>query len=146
MASRVDLPTPEPAKMPMRWPAQSGVKKSMTRTPLFIGRFTRSRVMAAGGSASIGTERGPSSRGPRPSTGAPRALITRPFQERCGFSRIGRERNAGLPTPASTRVSKDLIVTPETSILTTSPGDARPSPLMLTTSPSLRWRDRPETR
>ena len=39
----VDLPTPEPAKTPMRWPAQSGVKKSMTRTPLLIGRLTRSR-------------------------------------------------------------------------------------------------------
>ena len=59
MASMVDLPTPEPAKTPMRWPAQSGVKKSMTRTPLLIGFLTRSRVIAAGGSASIGAERGP---------------------------------------------------------------------------------------
>ena len=35
MASSVDLPTPEPAKMPSRWPKQSGVKMSMTRTPVF---------------------------------------------------------------------------------------------------------------
>ena len=37
MASSVDLPTPEPAKMPMRWPAQSGVNRSMTRTPVASG-------------------------------------------------------------------------------------------------------------
>jgi len=39
IASSVDLPTPEPAKTPMRWPALSGVKKSMTRMPERIERL-----------------------------------------------------------------------------------------------------------
>ena len=53
MASSVDLPMPEPAKMPMRWPAQSGVKRSMTRTPVFSGVRTRWRRIAGGGSRSV---------------------------------------------------------------------------------------------
>ena len=48
MASSVDLPTPEPAKMPRRWPKQSGVKMSMTRTPVFKAMPTRCRDSAAG--------------------------------------------------------------------------------------------------
>ena len=53
MPSMVDLPTPDPAKMPIRWPAQSGVKMSMRRTPLFSGFFTRARLRAGGGSPSV---------------------------------------------------------------------------------------------
>ena len=46
MASSVDLPTPEPAKTPMRWPKQSGVKMSMTLTPVMKAVPTRCRAMA----------------------------------------------------------------------------------------------------
>ena len=44
MPSSVDLPTPEPAKMPTRWPWQSGVKMSMSRTPLLSACLTRPRL------------------------------------------------------------------------------------------------------
>ena len=54
MASRVDLPTPEPAKMPMRCPAQSGVKKSMTRTPLLISALD---PVAGHGRGRLGVDR-----------------------------------------------------------------------------------------
>ena len=64
MPSKVDLPTPEPAKMPIRWPWQSGVKMSITRTPLFNGVLTRSRHSAGGGSAWIAMRRGPTASGP----------------------------------------------------------------------------------
>src|ERR1041384_3203536 len=48
IASSVDLPTPEPAKMPTRWPAQIGANRSMTRTPVRSGLWTRARLLAAG--------------------------------------------------------------------------------------------------
>ena len=48
MASSVDLPTPEPAKMPRRWPKQIGVKMSMTLTPVAKAEPTRWRASAGG--------------------------------------------------------------------------------------------------
>ena len=50
MESKVVLPTPEPAKMPIRWPRQSGVNRSTTRTPVRNGARTRVRLIAGGGS------------------------------------------------------------------------------------------------
>ena len=69
MASSVDLPTPEPAKMPMRCPAQSGVKMSMTRTPVRIAFVTRARRIGVGGSPSTGTPDRRRQSGPPPSSG-----------------------------------------------------------------------------
>ena len=51
--SSVDLPMPDPAKMPMRWPAQIGVNRSITRTPVLTGVLTRLRRIGAGGSRSV---------------------------------------------------------------------------------------------
>ena len=44
-----DLPTPEPAKMPMRWPSQIVVKVLSTRTPMSSGPPTRARLCAGRG-------------------------------------------------------------------------------------------------
>ena len=53
---RVDFPTPEPAKIPMRCPSQMGVNRSMALTPVRNGVLTLARVIARGGSASFDTE------------------------------------------------------------------------------------------
>jgi hypothetical protein len=45
IARSVDLPTPEPAKTPKRCPMQSGVKISMTRTPVLKCSPTRLRII-----------------------------------------------------------------------------------------------------
>ncbi len=44
-----DLPTPEPAKMPMRWPSHMVVKVLSARTPMSIGSPTRARSCAGSG-------------------------------------------------------------------------------------------------
>ncbi|MGC3970569.1 MAG: hypothetical protein QM775_25515 [Pirellulales bacterium] len=49
----MDLPTPEPAKMPRRWPRQSGVKISTARTPVRKPFSMRRRVMEGGAFAMI---------------------------------------------------------------------------------------------
>ena len=146
MASSVDLPMPEPAKMPMRWPAQSGVKKSMTLTPVFSGVRARCRRMAGGGSRSLRTGRSPWNSGAPSSMGAPSALTMRPFQEGCGLMVTKPRRRAAVPSPAFMAVSNGLTVTPLSSMRTTSPswGFAPVSSSMH--SPSLTNGDRPETR
>ncbi|MGY4463027.1 hypothetical protein ACVWYI_006987 [Bradyrhizobium sp. LB13.1] len=75
--------------MPTRWPAQIGANKSMTRTPVRSGLWTRARFMAEGASASAETARDPGVRGPSPSSGAPSALMTRPFQLGSGANDSG---------------------------------------------------------
>ena len=52
MDNRVDLPTPEPAKMPILCPAQIGVKQSTALTPVRTGTVTRARRMAFGADVS----------------------------------------------------------------------------------------------
>ena len=86
IASIVDLPTPDPAKTPMRCPAHRGVKKSTTRMPDLIGLRSRVRLSAGGGSPSIGMTRSPSGSGPAPSIGWPSASIARPFHAGQGAS------------------------------------------------------------
>ena len=53
MDSSVDLPTPEPANRPSRWPVRQVVKQLSTRTPRSIGGPSRARVMAGRGGANI---------------------------------------------------------------------------------------------
>lgn len=65
--------------MPIRWAAQSGVNRSIARTPVRSGLSTRDRAIAGGGSASSGIARVPVGRSPFPSIGVPRALTTRSF-------------------------------------------------------------------
>jgi hypothetical protein len=47
--SSTDLPTPEPEKMPMRWPRQQVRNVLMQRTPRSSGAPTRLRAWAGGG-------------------------------------------------------------------------------------------------
>ena len=122
MASKVDLPTPEPAKMPMRCPAQSGVKKSMTRTPLFIGRRTRSRRMR-GGRLRVDRLRALALASADPGRRPAAQRVDHAALPRTVRLQAHRPRAEGAsPTPPSTRRVEDLTVTPLMSILTTSPG------------------------
>ena len=50
MPSSVDLPTPEPAKMPSRWPRPHGITASSARTPS-ASRFVDRRAGRAGSAA-----------------------------------------------------------------------------------------------
>ena len=52
--SSTDLPTPEPAKMPRRWPRQVVVKTFIDRTPRSMRSPTRPRAWAGGGAALSG--------------------------------------------------------------------------------------------
>ena len=146
MPSNVDLPMPEPAKMPMRCPAHSGENRSMTLTPVFTGVRTRWRRIGAGGSRSVETARAPCARGPPPSMGSPSALIVRPFQETCGLSVTKPRRHAVVPSPTLSVASNGLTVTPPASIRTTSPSCDRPSDSRSTHSPSRTNGARPRTR
>ena len=78
MESRVDLPTPEPAKIPTRWPRQMGMKMSIAFTPVFTPSPTMPRSMELGAMLLRSRCLSPSGRGPLPSMGSARALMTRP--------------------------------------------------------------------
>jgi len=77
MPSKVLLPTPAGAKMPIRCPSARVVIASITRTPVTIGCSIMRRVIGFGGSAKIG-RLSSASIAPRPSIGLPSASITRP--------------------------------------------------------------------
>ena len=146
IASNDDLPTPEPANTPMRCPRHSGVKRSTTRTPVRIGAETRARRNGGGGSLSSGAGLSPWASSPAPSTGRPRASMTRPFHVGSGDSERASVRRARVPMAASQRASKGFKVADASSILTTSPICTQSPTLTLTHSPNLRKRDRPATR
>ena len=55
MPSSVLLPTPEPAKMPTRWPWPSVSSPSIARTPVSSGSVMIWRCSGCGGSAASGT-------------------------------------------------------------------------------------------
>ena len=73
----VDLPTPEPAKMPTRWPSPTVSRPSSTRTPSGSGWLTRGRDSGSGAGRSTAQSRA-SAIGPAPSMGWPRPSSTRP--------------------------------------------------------------------
>src|SRR6201995_156207 len=77
MPSSEDLPTPEPAKMPRRWPSPHGTRVSRARTPRPTRSEIRGRVRASGGVALADRAR-VSSRSPYSSSGLPRPSMTRP--------------------------------------------------------------------
>ena len=54
MPSSEDLPTPEPAKMPRRWPRPQGTMASSARTPSDTRSSMRGRESGSGGAASAG--------------------------------------------------------------------------------------------
>ena len=70
MPSSVLLPTPEPAKMPMRWPRPTVSTPSSARTPVAMGSSMGRRSSGLGGSAESGT-RTVVPRSPMPSMGWP---------------------------------------------------------------------------
>ncbi len=76
----VDLPTPDPAKMPRRWPRAHGANTSMAFTPSDIFWSTRARTCALGAIARTGRGRQPAGSAPFPSSGSAKASITRPSQ------------------------------------------------------------------
>ena len=80
MPSREDLPTPEPAKMPRRWPRPHGTRASSARTPSVTRSWMRGRTSGSGGDASAARVRTwPSGLiGPRPSSGRPSPSSERP--------------------------------------------------------------------
>ena len=77
MPSSDDLPTPEPAKTPRRWPRPHGTSVSSARTPRSSRSVMRLRPSGAGGLAAVERIAPPSSGGP-PSIGRPRPSSTRP--------------------------------------------------------------------
>ena len=50
MPSKIDLPTPLPAKIPILWPVPIGIKLSMDLIPVVKGDFMRERERGLGGS------------------------------------------------------------------------------------------------
>src|SRR3954471_5665717 len=76
MPSSEDLPTPEPAKMPRRWPRPHGTSASSARTPSETCSSMRWRARGSGGEAS--TARRPRASSAPPSSGLPRPSSTRP--------------------------------------------------------------------
>ena len=142
----VDLPTPEPAKMPTRWPWQSGVNRSTTRTPVFSGLRTRARVMAAGGWRSMAIGFSPRESRPPSSMGSPSALTTRPFQSGAGFRCMAPISRAIMPVPTGNRVTKGLTVASCSPTRTTSQTVERPPAVSRTRSPSLATAEMPRMR
>src|SRR3954451_3761969 len=83
-----DLPTPEPAKMPRRWPRPQGTSASSARTPSETWSSMRWRASGSGGEAC--TARRPRvSRSP-PSSGLPRPSRTRPSSAEPTGTETGR--------------------------------------------------------
>ncbi|OIQ69022.1 hypothetical protein GALL_493780 [mine drainage metagenome] len=79
--SRVDFPTPDPAKTPIRCPRPTGTKASIARTPTPSWRSTLDLESAIGAAFSTETIVVPVS-GPRLSIGLPRPSRTRPRRAR----------------------------------------------------------------
>jgi hypothetical protein len=144
MASSVDLPTPEPANTPMRWPKHSGVKMSITLTPVRKEASTRCRDSAGGVTDIAGLPVSGTSGAP-PSTGWPSASTTRPFHETSGPMRNRPRRNTGSAMPASKVVSNGATRTLSALICTTSPAFGPWRPRCSTMSPSLAAVDNPPT-
>ena len=132
----------------MRCPAQTGVNRSTTFTPVRTARVMRARCMAAGAALSTGKASSPCGRGPRPSTGAPRALIMRPFQAAQGESLKGPFSQTKAPRRISGSLAKVFTSTPRGESCTTCPPMVSWAvPLSIsTTSPSMAKRDSPRTR
>ena len=78
---RLDLPTPEPANMPIRCPRPQGTSVSMTRTPSGSCSVTGRRRNGCGAAPVTVTRSSPAGSG-RPSRGRPNPSRTRPRRAR----------------------------------------------------------------
>ena len=102
MPSSVDLPTPEPAKMPSRWPRPHGTSASSARTPRSSRSSMRVRCSGDGGRPATARSDRRSSAGP-PSIGRPRPSSTRPRS-----ASPTRTRN-GSPVGSTRRAGADAV-------------------------------------
>ncbi|OPZ01963.1 MAG: hypothetical protein BWZ09_02615 [Alphaproteobacteria bacterium ADurb.BinA305] len=102
MPSSVDLPTPEPAKRPTRWPRPSGMNVSTARIPVGIASLMRSRRRALGRVEVVGTTAG---RKRPPSIGRPSPSSTRPRRFSPGSGSIGRSPATTLQPACSPSMS-----------------------------------------
>ena len=146
MPISVDLPTPEPAKMPRRWPLMRGVKMSIALTDVLTGSRMRPRCIAGSGRVSATQSRGPFSRAPSPSQGRPNASRVRPFQLAAGASVTGPVRQATVRTPLPSFTAKGFTVAAFSSMRTTSPSSSPSGPWLITQSPSRTKGESPATR
>ncbi len=145
MARRVDLPTPDPAKMPIRWPKQSGVKISMILTPVRKPRSTRPRRKAAGARLSDAIGRVPGCNAPFPSTACPSALMTRPRHSGAGRIRSGPSSKTAAPSEGMMRSSKGFTSTCVSATRMISARLWPPCAWIATASPKRASRESPRT-
>ena len=130
--SSTDLPTPEPEKMPMRWPRQTVRNVLSARTPRSSGAPTRMRACAGGGELRNGYGAGPAGKGPRPSIGSPMALMTRPSQRSEGRTALAPEVTSALqPRRTPSSAAKGMASAWPPWKPTTSQGIGCPTPVSM---------------
>src|SRR5689334_12051453 len=136
--SRVDLPTPEPAKMPRRWPRPQGTSASRARTPSSSRSLMRGRSIGDGGEPATTRGRQPVISAP-PSIGRPSPSSTRPSRASPTATRNGPPVGATTVPGAMPRMSPSgMSRARPLRKPTTSAGTAarlRP-PAMVTSSPT----------
>src|SRR6185437_6864581 len=136
--SRVDLPTPEPAKMPSRWPRPQGTSVSSARTPSSRRSLMRGRSIGDGGEPATTRGRQPVI-SPPPSIGRPSPSSTRPSRASPTGTRNGPPVGATTVPGAIPRMSPSgMSRARPLRKPTTSAGTAarlRP-PAMVTSSPT----------
>ena len=97
MPSSEDLPTPEPAKMPRRWPRPQGTSASSARTPSDTRSSMRGRASGSGGAASAGRHARAGSGPGRRSGGRGRRARGRAARRRRRPAAAGRWRSRARP-------------------------------------------------
>src|SRR3954470_2878839 len=138
MPSSDDLPTPEPAKMPRRWPRPQGTMPSRTRTPRPTRSRMRGRSRASGGAPAAERTR-PSGRSSPWSIGRPRPSSTRPSSSSPTGTRTGSPvAVTTLPGPMPCSSPSGMSSVRRERKPTTSAGTgARPRPVAIShTSPT----------
>ena len=115
-----DLPTPDPAKSPIRCPRTRGRKVSKTASPVSSRGPRARRAVADGGSATSGRGQPPAISG-RPSSGAPSGSITRPSQDGSGAMTGGPTWRTGAPSRTPSRLPSGNTTRPVGPIRNTSP-------------------------
>jgi len=99
-----DLPTPDPEKIPMRWPSQQVTNVLSALTPRSSGGPTRCLSEAGGGALRSFRGTSPFASSPFPSIGSPSALTTLPSQALPGCTTLSRDLMTALHpirTPSS---------------------------------------------
>ncbi len=144
MPSSEDLPTPEPAKMPRRWPRPQGTRVSSARTPRPTRSEMRGRVRASGrrGVGRAGRSRRPGS--PNSSSGLPSPSMTRPSRPSPTVTLKGlpvgcTEVPGPMPASSPSGISRVRPPRKPTTSVGQPAGRSRPSPTRQI-SPISTWR------